>query len=150
MLPHTYVAWPVGSLFPETWLIMSSMSDVETTADHRDERGRFLAGNSGNGGRPKGARSKLGEAFLEDLRDAWNEHGAAALKRCAIEEPAQFCRIVASLMPKDVNLNLSVDAADFATKFRSARAMLGNDEPLPPRRSLRTIAPQTIERDDAD
>ena len=117
--------------------------------DHRDDRGRFQSGNIG-GGRPKGSRNKLGEAFLEDLRDAWNEHGTEALKRCAIEEPAQFCRIVASLMPKDVNLNLSVDAADFATKFRSARAMLGNAEPPEPRRSLRTIAPQTIEHDDAD
>jgi hypothetical protein len=117
--------------------------------DHRDDRGRFQSGNIG-GGRPKGSRNKLGEAFLEDLRDAWNEHGTEALKRCAIEEPAQFCRIVASLMPKDVNLNLSVDAADFATKFRSARAMLGNAELPQPRRLLRTIAPRTIEHDDAD
>ena len=42
------------------------------------------------------------------------------------------------------------DAADFATKFRSARAMLGNAELPQPRRLLRTIAPRTIEHDDAD
>ena len=35
--------------------------------DHRDNRGRFTAGNPG-GGRPKGARSKLGESFFEDLQ----------------------------------------------------------------------------------
>ena len=34
----------------------------------RDIRtGRFLVGNPGNGGRPPGARSLLGEQFLEDL-----------------------------------------------------------------------------------
>jgi hypothetical protein len=32
----------------------------------QDEKGRFLTGNSG-GGRPKGSRNQLGEAFVADL-----------------------------------------------------------------------------------
>jgi hypothetical protein len=122
--------------------MVASMTDTATTSvqgDHRDGRGRFLAGNSGNGGRPKGARSKLGEAFLEDLRDAWNEHGATALKRCAEEEPAAFCKIIAGLLPKTIDLNLEINPADFASKFRSAQALLGNEEPPGLRQPLRVI-----------
>jgi hypothetical protein len=97
---------------------------------HRDQHGRFQTGNTG-GGRPRGSRNKLGEQFLEDLRDAWNEHGTAALRQCATESPEQFCKIVAGLLPRDFNLNIAVDVADFATKFRTACAMLGNDPPRP-------------------
>jgi hypothetical protein len=106
----------------------------ETSMAHgRDEKtGRFLAGNTGNGGRRPGARGKLGQAFLEDLRDAWNAHGMEALRRCATEEPAQFCRIVSNLLPRDVDINVSarVDATTFAEKFRAAVELLGN-EPQP-------------------
>jgi hypothetical protein len=108
------------------------MSDITTTNDRDAKNGRFLPGNSGYGGRPKGARSKLGEAFLEDLRDAWNEHGATALARCATEEPAQFVRVVASLLPRDVDINVTatIDATSFAQRFRTALELLGN-EPQP-------------------
>lgn len=75
----------------------------------------------------------MGEAFLEDLRDCWEEHGAAALERCATEEPAQFVRVVASLMPKDFNLNVGVDVVSFAEKFRTAVEALGNDPAVVPR-----------------
>jgi hypothetical protein len=36
------------------------------------------------------------------------------------------------LMPKDVNLNLGIDAAGFALKFQDAVRLLGNE--APPRR----------------
>jgi hypothetical protein len=42
----------------------------------------------------------LGEQFLEDLRSAWLTHGPEALEKCATEDPAAFCKIVASLLPK--------------------------------------------------
>ena len=74
-------------------------------------------------------RNKLGEAFIEDLRDAWLAYGANALARCATEEPSQFCKIVASLLPKDFNNNLGVDAETFVQTFRAARQLLGNDDP---------------------
>jgi hypothetical protein len=32
-------------------------------------------------------------------------------------------------MPKDLNLSVSVDAESFVRTFRTARAMLGNDDP---------------------
>ena len=123
------------------------MSEMQTQTD-RDERGRYKTGNIG-GGRPKGARSKLGEAFLEDLRDAWNERGATALARCAEEEPGTFCKIIASLLPKTIDLNMSIDAVAFADKFRMACELLGN-EPAPRqiRRPLPGQRPVIIEHDE--
>lgn len=120
----------------------------ETTIIERNAKnGRFVAGNSGNGGRKPGSRNRLGEAFLEDLRDSWNAVGATALKRCADEDPAAYCRIVASLLPKDVNLNMTLDVAAFANNFRHALQLLGN-EPAPRLRKSATI-PKIIEQDDA-
>ena len=121
----------IRPLAPASCMVSSGMSD---TTERDEKTGRFLPGNSGFGGRPRGSRNKLGEAFLEDLRDAWEEHGAIALARCAQEEPGQFCRIVAGLLPKDINLNVAVDAGDFAMKFRRAVELLGNEPPLPHRR----------------
>jgi hypothetical protein len=122
----------------------------EIAKSDRDSTGRFKSGNVGGPGRKPGSRNKLGEAFLEDLLDAWNEHGATALERCATEEPAQFVRVVASLMPKDINLNVALDPGEFVERFRSAQAMLGNAEPPGLRRPLRTIAPRTIEHESDD
>jgi hypothetical protein len=104
------------------------MSDSTENIERDQKSGRFLPGNSGFGGRPRGSRNKLGEAFLEDLRDSWIEQGPRALARCAEEDPAGYCRIVASLMPKDIDVNVtgSVDVGDFAERFRGALAMLGN------------------------
>jgi hypothetical protein len=115
------------------------MTEITSHEDRDSKTGRFLPGNSGFGGRPKGSRSKLGEAFLEDLRDAWNAHGIEALRRCATEEPSQFCRIVANLLPRDIDINLTatVEAVSFAERFRAAVELLGNEPQLQPK--LKTI-----------
>jgi hypothetical protein len=127
--------------------MIACMSDTTTAADRDAKTGRFLTGNGG-GGRKPGSRNKLGEAFIADLRDAWNEHGADALRRCATDEPGQFCKIVASLLPRDVNLNVGVGAADFATKFRTAMALLGNEPELRQTRRPLPNQPLLIEHDD--
>ena len=36
---------------------------------------------------------KLGERFLEDLRDSWEERDAEALKACAEQDPTGYCKI---------------------------------------------------------
>jgi hypothetical protein len=50
----------------------------------KDEKtGRFVSGNIG-GGRPKGSRNQLGEAFIDDLYAHWKIHGVAAIaEMCA-------------------------------------------------------------------
>lgn len=106
----------------------------DTYIERDAKTGRFLAGNSGFGGRPKGSRNKLGEAFVADLRDAWEEHGRDVIARVARDEPAALLKVIASLLPKDLNINQSVEvnAASFLDNFRQAVAMLGNE----PRKAL--------------
>lgn len=116
---------------------MLDMTEI-TTQEGRDQRtGRFLPGNSGNGGRPKGARSKLSEQFLLDLSNTWNEHGPEVLTRLAKEKPAALLQAMVALMPRDVNLHTSigVNVGDFSAAFTNALSLL-HGEPL---RQVRTI-----------
>jgi hypothetical protein len=71
--------------------------------------GRFLPGNSGFGGRPKGARSKLTTEFFNDFCAAWQEHGAQALKDVAEKSPRDFVRAAAMLMPKELELKTPLE-----------------------------------------
>ena len=70
---------------------------------------QFQPGNSANpAGRPKGARNKLTETFLEDAYEAWKKHGPKALETMAEKHPEKFVQVCASLMPKNVNLNVGI------------------------------------------
>jgi hypothetical protein len=68
----------------------------------RRSNGTFLPSHSP--GRPKGARNRLQSSFLHALAEDFAEHGATAIKICRIEEPARYVQIVASLMPKELEV----------------------------------------------
>lgn len=73
----------------------------------------FKPGQIGNpAGRPKGARNKLGEAFVEALQEDFEEHGREAIQKVRAEKPDQYLKVIASLLPKDVNLNITDNAED--------------------------------------
>lgn len=72
----------------------------------RDENGRFIVPPV-SPGRPKGARNKLGEAFIQALHDDFNEHGIAAVQQVRIEKPDQYLKVIASLLPKEFTLNVN-------------------------------------------
>ena len=66
----------------------------------RDEKGRFLAGNSGNGGRRPGSRNKLAQEFIDTAYKLWKEGGETALREVMLKQPAKFCALIAALQPQ--------------------------------------------------
>lgn len=86
-------------------------------------------GQSGNpNGRPKGSRNKLAESFVGDLLADWEANGADAIKDMREKSPTDYCKVVAAVIPKEVNHtvedydNLSDD--DLAREFASVAARL--------------------------
>lgn len=61
----------------------------------------------GNPGRPKGSRNKLGEAFLAAMHADFQEHGVAAIEQVRAEKPDQYLKVIASLLPKDLNITVN-------------------------------------------
>ena len=89
----------------------------------------FKPGQSGNpAGRPKGARNKLTEDFLSDVLDAWQVSGKAAITEMIADKPGDFVKMVAGLIPKDVNLNVNnmddMSDAELAERIQSLASTL--------------------------
>ena len=83
----------------------------ETTGPKQNPPHLYVPGQSGNpAGRPKGSRNKLGEAFIAALHDDFKEHGVSAIERVRTEEPAQYLKVIAAIVPKE--LNIKSDAFD--------------------------------------
>ena len=69
------------------------------------EENAFKPGQSGNpAGRPKGARSKLGEAFLAAMLADWEEHGVSVIERVRLDKPDVYLKVAASLLPRELNV----------------------------------------------
>ena len=103
----------------------------------RDENGRFLPGESGNpAGRPKGSKNKLAQSFFTDVLTVWEERGLEAVREMAAMDPASFNRMVASTMPKEIDVDqVSSDGsmtppAEIRIIAHEPDFMDGKDEPL--------------------
>jgi hypothetical protein len=75
-------------------------------SDRDNTTGRFLPGNSGNGGRPRGARSKLSEGFLDALQADFEQHGAGVIETVRQKDPTAYLKVVANLMPARLEAQL--------------------------------------------
>lgn len=65
----------------------------------RQSDGRF---GQGNPGKPKGARHKLGEAFIGALLADFGTHGVAAIVSVRESDPSTYVRTIAGILPKEV------------------------------------------------
>jgi Family of unknown function (DUF5681) len=64
-------------------------------------------GTSGNpAGRPRGSRNKLSDDFVAALYNDFQEHGSAAIAACRAEKPDVYVRVIAGLLPKDMNIKV--------------------------------------------
>jgi hypothetical protein len=68
----------------------------------RFEKGNSYSANGNGAGRPKGSRNKLCRAVLEDLLADWAEGGIAAIRVMRIENPSGYCKMMASILPKEL------------------------------------------------
>lgn len=92
--------------------------DPDTTGRNQD--GTFAPGVSGNpAGRPKGTRHKLSESFLSallsDFEKASTEDaslGALAIAEMRAKNPNEYARMIASILAKEVDANVSGDISD--------------------------------------
>ena len=55
-------------------------------------------------GRRKGSRHKLGEDFLAAMVADFEQHGPATIAKVCEERPADYLKIVASILPKELNV----------------------------------------------
>lgn len=87
----------------------------DPTGRQQMARTTFQKGVSGNPkGRPPGSRNKLSEDFLRDMCQAWEIHGKAALGDMALNEPAKFVTVAASLIPKEMKIETVRRAAELS------------------------------------
>ncbi len=67
---------------------------------------RFKPGEVRNpNGRPKGARSKLGEDFLKALQADFAANGVAAIATVRETKPEVYVKVIASILPKEIDLS---------------------------------------------
>jgi hypothetical protein len=83
-----------------------AMEKLKPKPKQDGKTGRFVAGNGG-GGRAKGSRNLLGEAFLGELYAHWQDHGKDAIETLYEKHPVEYVKVIASILPKDLNVKVS-------------------------------------------
>ena len=70
---------------------------------------QFKVGNPGGPGRPLGSRNKLSEYFLHELADHFERYGREAIERVFEDRPGEYLRIIATLIPKELMLEVATE-----------------------------------------
>ena len=90
----------------------------------------------GEGGRLKGSRNKFHKEFIEALAKDFEEHGASVIRIVRAEEPATYLKIMASVMPKELQITESefadlsdAEVAEILAFIRGMKAEPDEGEP---------------------
>lgn len=71
----------------------------------------------------------MGEAFLQALHDDFAEHGETAIQAVRAEKPDQYLKVIASILPKEMNLNVndaeSMTDEQIIERLRKLNELLG-------------------------
>jgi hypothetical protein len=87
----------------------------------------FQPVQSGNPkGRPKGARNRLGTAFLEALEADFHQFGPQAIALVREKKPEVYMKVVADLLPKEASINVEASEA-FVNLWRRISDGLGDE-----------------------
>ena len=66
----------------------------------------FQPGQPKTGGRARGVKNRLSHAFLTALAEDFEQHGMEAIKICRMERPNEYLRVIAHLMPKELEVTV--------------------------------------------
>lgn len=116
---------------------MSNTAEHTAPHQHRVVGRPFKPGQSGNpAGRPRSARSRHTENFLQTFADDFELHGTAVIEKVRTEQPAVYLKIASDLLPRRLDVDLAVehtvDAERVLLDFRRAVELLQSDRPTPP------------------
>jgi hypothetical protein len=116
---------------------MSGANNSAINNGRDPETGQFLVGHSGNGGRKPGSRNKLAGEFIDALYADFQKNGAEVISRVAKEQPHHYLKVIAAILPKELEIALHLDsnvleeARNFHEAWLMARKTLGIDhDPL--------------------
>jgi hypothetical protein len=99
-------------------------AEQEPSNTERNATGQFLAGHIGSGGRKRGARNKLGEAFVQALADDFSEHGIDTIKQVRMREPAVYIKVIKDILPREVVLDTFSVSASVSLSLAEAKEVL--------------------------
>ncbi|TJV50322.1 MAG: hypothetical protein E5X82_32345, partial [Mesorhizobium sp.] len=57
--------------------------------------------------RPRRAKKTLADGFLEAIRADFRAHGAGVIAEVRTDKPDQYLKIVLSVLPKDLHVNIN-------------------------------------------
>ena len=122
------MADPVETAGEWKGMVDSQAIDIveQSRTDNVATKQGFQYGNQMAQGRKPRGRQIITDAFYKGVEQAWRKHGAKVLDNMATDSPSQFARMVASLMPKNVKLDVtttdSVDLLRALNEFRLEHA----------------------------
>jgi hypothetical protein len=65
----------------------------------------FEKGRQKTGGRRKGARDRISTMLLDSLAKDFEEHGEGVIRIARVEQPVEYLKVIASLLPKEFEIN---------------------------------------------